>query len=365
MAAPMADLAQSTLPPFYAQRLGPERAQAAAQLRKLFADVGLHKQLWPCWVDARSGLLAAIWVDLDDEPPLGQLGEALSTRYGPLLQDGAAALKLACAVPQVGFCSSSDSRIADLRKLCGPTTLVVQKTPAVFPSLPEVDLAPEAGRSLVLSALVVAQVGALVQGLAPLRLCSVVGAVNQPLVLDLNQPSASASGEWTPRDLVRLCAGSMHAAWVAIVGGALKGTVWGADEPLPADADHLLILPAQHALLRRVRLLRSPEARIANACLGCDLCSSFCPDDLLPHQAMRSFGPKASGPALSGCTGCGACSVVCPAELLPSQLLFDRLGNTESQRRETETPPPIRRGRLRIPTELMLSRLGLLQYQRR
>lgn len=361
----MADLAHSALPSFSAQRLGTERAQAATALRKLFHDSGLAKQLWPSWIDARPGLLAGIWVDLDDEPPLGQLGMALLQSHGQLLVDGLAALKLACAAPVVGFCSSEDTRLAELRRLCVKTTLRVQKTKPVFPSLPEADLDPEAGRIWVVSPLVVAQVGALLHGRSPLRLCSIVGAVRQPLVFDLAVQHPPTTGEWTPRDLVRLCAGSPSAAWVAVVGGAVAGTVWGADEPLPADASHVLILPADHDLLRRQRLLRSPALRIANACLACDLCSSFCPDGLSPHLAMRTIGLRDAVTPLLGCTGCGACSVVCPAELLPSQLLFDRLDPTASEQKTSEVPPPVRSGRLRIPTELMLSRLGLSEYQRR
>jgi hypothetical protein len=36
---------------------------------------------------------------------------------------------------------------------------------------------------------------------------------------------------------------------------------------LPRDVSHLLILPADHELLTRRRLLQDPHARIANACL--------------------------------------------------------------------------------------------------
>ncbi len=361
----MADPAQSALPPFTAQRLGTERAQAAVALRKLFHEVGLANALWPSWVDARPWLLTSIWVNLDDEPPLGQLGDALSTRYGQLLLDGIAALKLACAAPQVGVCSSIEARVAELRRLCAQAAIAISFTPDVFPTLPAADFPSQDGRIWVVSALTVAQVGALVNGLPPLRLCSVVGAVSQPTVLDLTNGPSSRPSEPTPRELVRRCAGATTAAWIALVGGALSGTVWEADEPLPSDTTHLLILPADHALLRRYKLLRSPASRIANACLSCDLCSGFCPDDLLPHAAMRAMGPDHAPrpPKLPGCTGCGACSVVCPAELMPSLLLFDRLVKTLADDRDQPPTPP--KGRLRIPTELMLTRLGLLQYQRR
>lgn len=363
----MAEPAHSGLPPFSAQRLGTERAKAAAELRKLFHEVGLAKQLWPSWVDVRPGLLTTIWANADDEPPLGQLGDELCTRYGQLLLDGLAALKLACAAPEVGICSASEKRLAELRRLSAQTAIAIRATPDVFPSLPEADLPSRDGRVWAVSALTVAQVGALVSGLPPLRLCSVVGAVTQPLVLDLHDAPSPTRQDFTPRDLVRRCAGASAAAWVAVAGGALSGTLWDADEPLPSDTNHLLILPADHALLRRHKLLRNKEARIANACLSCDLCSGFCPDGLLPHTAMRALRDDSAdrSPTLEGCHGCGACSVVCPADLLPSVLLVDRLVKIQGQATRVDDLPAVPSGRLRIPTERMLARLGLLQYQRR
>lgn len=362
----MADLAQSNLPPFSALRLGGERAQAAVALRGLFRTAGLPDSPWPHWVDARPGLLSAIWVDGDAEPPLGQLFAALCVRYGELLVDGLSALKLAVAAPEVGLCTSSPAVFAELTRLCAKTTIRVRSTLAAFPSSPEVDLAPAEGRIWVVSPQLVAQVGALVRRCEPPQLCSVVGAVTRPQVLDLASGGSDPAGNaWTPRELVRRCFGSTSAAWVALAGGALSGTLWQADAPLPSDVSHLLILPADHELVTRRRLLSDPAARIANACLSCDLCSAFCPESVQPHTQMQLLARKQPIPreGLTGCSGCGACSVVCPAGLLPSMLLAGpRLPSPTTAQQQADEPPPLVTGRLRIPTELLLSRLGLLDY---
>lgn len=362
----MADLAQNQLPPFSAHRLGGERAQAAVTLRGLFRQAGLPESPWPHWIDARPGLLSGIWVDGDAEPPLGQLFASLCIQYGELLIDGLSALKLALAAQTVGFCTSSPAVHAELLRLCAKTTIAVQSTVAAFPSLPEPELPPSPGRAWVVSPQLVVAVGAIVRRREPPRLCSVVGAVKQPQVLDLACAGIDAAETaWTPRELVRRCFGSTSAAWVALVGGALTGIPWQADAPLPTDVSHLLVLPADHELISRRRLLHDPTARISNACLSCDLCSAFCPESIRPHVQMQALARKQPLPSggLSGCTGCGACSVVCPAGLLPASLLINpAVPRPVSAQHHADEPPPLPEGRLRIPTELLLSRLGLLDY---
>lgn len=366
MAPPMADRATSQLPPFSAQRLGGERAQAAATVRGLLEQAGLGDPLWPRWIDARPGLLSAIWVDGDAEPPLGQVMAMLTARYSELLVDGLSALKLALAAPVVGFCTSSPVLYAELKRRCSSTTIQIHATVAAFPSQPTIDVVQPSGRAWVVEPQLVAQVGALVRRSEPPRLCSVVGAVALPQALDL---STTLYGQevavWTPRELVRRCGGSTTAAWVALVGGAITGEPWPADAELPRQVSHLLILPATHELLARRRLLSDPTDRIANACLSCDLCSAVCPPSVQPHLQMQALAHKQPRPrgGLPGCTGCGACSVICPAGLLPATVLAGPLGRFGSPRLpDSDEPPPLPHGRLRIPTELLLSRLGLREY---
>lgn len=362
MAAPMAAPVQSSLSPFAARLLGSERAQAAIALRTLLSESSLPSPLWPRFVDERPGLLSAIWVDGDWEPPLGQLFVALCIAHGQLLVDGLAALKLATAAPQVGFATSSVTALGELQRLCDKTAIRVAATSPSFPSDPARELAKDAGAVWVVDPLTVAQVGALIARRPPLALCSVVGAVQQPQVLDLAVEGVT-SPAWTPRELVRRCLGSTSAAWVALCGGALTGQPWGADEPLPSDVSHLLILPADHELLTRRRLLRDPTLRITNACLGCELCSAYCPESLSPHREMQALAlhKPLSQHLSSACSGCGACSVMCPAGLLPAALFVDpRLVRPLLlPQRHHPTPPP---SSVRIPIELALRRLGLSDF---
>ena len=358
----MPDPLRRSLSPFLSQQLGGERAQAAVELRQLLLSAGLGESLWPRWIDARPGLLSTIWIDGDAEPPLGLTMPALCVRYGELLKDGLAALKLLLGAQAVGFCTSKPALHAELTRLCAQTTILVRTSLMAFPSQPELDARPQRGRAWVVPVERVAQVGALLLKRPPPQLCSVVGAVALPQALDLTDDDPSA---WTPRELLRRCGGSPVAAWVALVGGALTGTPWSADAKLPRDVSHLLILPADHELLTRRRLLQDPLARIANACLGCDLCSAFCPESIQPHLSMQGLGRQQPLPpaGLPGCSGCGACSVACPAGLLPASLLAGPRESWQAAIDDAEEPPPLPIGRLRIPTELLLSRLGLLAYQ--
>jgi ferredoxin len=362
MTALMATPVQTSLSPFAARMLGTERAHAAIELRALLAASPLPQPLWPRFVDARPGLLSGIWVDGDAEPPLGQLFAALCTSHGSLLTDGLAALKLATAAPMVGFASSSPRLLSELGRLCHKTSIVVAQTAPSFPSDPARELVKDAGQVWVVDPLTVAQVGALVTHRPPLALCSVVGAVRQPQVLDLAVEGV-ASPAWTPRELVRRCLGSPSAAWVALCGGALTGQVWGADEPLPSDVSHLLILPADHELLARRRLLRDPAPRIANACLSCDLCSTVCPESLSPHRAMQALlrGEPVSPTVASQCSGCGACSVMCPAGLLPASLLTDARLPRPLVLPQRHDPAALSVS-VRLPMDLVLRRLGLSDF---
>lgn len=342
------------LPAYTAAQLGKERAQLAEALRqRLWSSATLR---WPAWIDARPGRLGAIVGDCLD-PPLGQTRRYLLRQHGSLLIEGLGALGLALGAPRLALCLSDRALVHELSAKLAQTQVEVCLAPASFPPQPARALTHLVGVPWVVPAESLLGVAALLRKLTPKALYSVVGALRNPQVLEFEK------GE-TPRDLVRRAGGALAAAWVALRRDPLHGELWSADEPLPEATSTLYILPADHPLIRRQRA--SLKQRAQHSCLGCRLCTDFCPEAVhgtAPHRILAALGRgqlgKAELDSARGCTGCGACSVICPAELLPSALVAP-LAAAHPQTIDDQAPPPPPASHL--PLTLVLRRLDLLRY---
>jgi ferredoxin len=295
------------------------------------------------------------------------------------LLDGIAALGLVTAAPRMALCASDPATVQALRALCAESTVAVVATPAVYPSCPEADVPAAGGHAYTVAAGELANIGALVRGVAAPHLCTVAGAVASPQVV-----STGESGDASPAALVRRCGGARVAAWVAIAGGALGGVLWPADAPLPPGTSLCLIVPVTHPLVARLRRGAQWLGRARNACLSCQACTDFCPVaqsgvPLFPHRLMRGLARGQLGGvaepadellgaahAAAACTGCGACSVMCPADLLPGAAVralaatLTELG--AGARPGPGAPPPVPVADRRVPLPLLLARLGLDAY---
>ena len=381
---------RAELPPYTARRLGEERAGLARALRERLLRAGLS---WPEWIDARPGRLLVLLGDLGAEALLGRNAEALLSEHGSLLLDGLGGLALATATKRLVLAVPSGPLVAPARALCRGSSVEVMETPAAYPSRPltwtggalGAALSPS-GRTWVLPAAQLAAFGAAAQGRAAPRLCTIAGAVRQPTVVDLTPLVALPAAERTPAALVRRAGGAQVAAWVAVRGGAPAGELWPAEAELPPDCEQLLILPAAHELVARLRLGEPQRLlRARNACLSCRLCTDLCPeagDGLVPHQILRRLAlgsePQALWAAAARCTGCGACSALCPAELLPGAVLqgLQRAAQAAGHQpgaptlreldaaldAEEEAGPRDRPSLRPLARGLLLTRLGLAEY---
>ena len=208
---------------------------------------------------------------------------------------------------------------------------------------------------------------------------SVVGAVHTPAVVQ-------AAPATTMSELVARVGGALEDDWVAIAGGAPAGCVVTREATL-AEAGApsvVLLLPARHALVRRLRTTVGDWLwRAASACEGCRACGEACPSGLATHALVATLatgrevtasvelargtspGPvgRSPGPVASfaACTGCGVCDAACPAGLSPRALAVDV---RERLMRGGVTVPAAAARRAGIDRALLTLRLGLAMYDR-
>lgn len=359
------------LPIYTAQQLGRERAGLAEALRERLLTAGLG---WPAWSDARPGRLELVVGDLGAEPLLARGAAALVERHGDLLLDGLGAAGLATGAKRLVLAVPEGPLVPAARALCRGKSVELLVTPPAYPSRPGLLLEEASERAWIVPAPRLAAFGAVAQGRAVPRLCTIAGAVRAPQVVDL---AALLPAERTPLALVRCSGGAADgaAAWVAIRDGAPAGVLWPAESELPLECQELLVLPAAHELVRRLRRGEGAfRERARNACLSCRLCTDLCPEaqagvELAPHRILRGLALGTSDAQLAEeaarCTGCGTCSALCPAELLPASLLRQLQAATalpvpledRDPERCVGLPAPRQVGR-----ELLLARLGLADY---
>jgi CO dehydrogenase/acetyl-CoA synthase alpha subunit len=148
---------------------------------------------------------------------------------------------------------------------------------------------------------------------------------------------------------------------MAIAGGAPGGRLVERATAIEDVGSMLLVLPARHEVVRR---LRTPTAdwlvRAVSTCEGCRLCSDACPDGVRAHELLWTLATgRDDGLDLlqaASCSGCGVCDVQCPSALSPLRLVTeirDRLGLRAPR-------VPVRAGGLDL--ELLTLRLGLSMY---
>lgn len=309
--------------------------------------------------------------DCASDPPLGATERALATAraddvvYGL----GAAAVarghrKLALAVAD----AEARKALARAIEAIGADVAILD-VEAAWPAV-SAGVKDEVLPASVLVAIAEAARGAT--GPAPVAV-SVVGAVQTPAVV---QAAATA----TMSELVARVGGALDDDWVAIAGGAPAGRLVARDATL-AEAgapSAVLVLPARHALVRRLRTTVGDWLwRAASACEGCRACGEACPSGLATHALVatlasgrevtvtapfdlaRGLSPGSVSP-FAACTGCGVCDAACPAALSPRALAVDvrdRLARGGVAAAATAR-------RVGIDRALLTLRLGLGDYDR-
>jgi Na+-translocating ferredoxin:NAD+ oxidoreductase RnfC subunit len=202
---------------------------------------------------------------------------------------------------------------------------------------------------------------------------TVAGAVADPVTLHV--PVGMAVGE-----VIAAAGGATASPFEVLVGGAMMARLArGLEEPVTKTTGGLLVLPREHALVRRYLRSWPAQDRIGkSACDQCSFCTELCPRYLLghpiePHKAMRAlcFAPDKDRLLMGTlyCCECNLCSLFsCPEDLDPKdvcahdkQLARER-GLGWQGRPEDLRPRPLANQR-RIPTHRLMAKLGLTGFR--
>jgi Na+-translocating ferredoxin:NAD+ oxidoreductase RnfC subunit len=147
--------------------------------------------------------------------------------------------------------------------------------------------------------------------------------------------------------------------------------------PVTKTTGGIIVLPAEHALIRRHNAPWMHVAKIGrSACDQCRFCTEFCPRYLLghpiePHAAMRSLGFSKPGDltvATLYCCECNLCTMfACPEDLDPKNVCVQgkpvarERGLTWKGTPDSIQPHPMAEYR-RVPMRRLMAKLGLGEF---
>ena len=200
---------------------------------------------------------------------------------------------------------------------------------------------------------------------------TVAGAVANPITLRV--PVGVTIGE------VIEAAGGATADHVGVLlGGVMMARPAATlDVPVTKTTGGIIVLPAEHALIRRHNAPWIHVARIGrSACDQCRFCTEFCPRFLLghpiePHRAMQSLGFASGSDASVAtlyCCECNLCTMfACPEDLDPKTVCVQNKpaarerGLTFKGSPSEISPHPMAEYR-RVPMRRLIARLGLGEF---
>jgi Na+-translocating ferredoxin:NAD+ oxidoreductase RnfC subunit len=203
---------------------------------------------------------------------------------------------------------------------------------------------------------------------------TVAGAVREPRTV-------IAPVGMSYREAVALAGGATVKDFAVFVSGVMMGTLTTElDLPVTKTCAGLIVLPADHALVERMRQPEKAMHRIGkSACDQCTYCTELCPRftlgyDVQPHKVMRGLGFTATGTELWNqsavlCCACGLCTLyACPEALYPKEACDRAKRDLKAQRieftgRREVQPHPMYEYR-RTPLPQLVQRLGLADYDR-
>lgn len=206
-----------------------------------------------------------------------------------------------------------------------------------------------------------------------LKALTVAGAVARPGSFVV--PLGTTLGE-----VLALAGGASVPDPVALEGGAMMGRpVTDMTRPVTKTSGGFIVLPREHALVRRKLASEEVNVRIArSACDQCCFCTELCPRYLMgyaiePHKVMRSVGfageQEASWARLGLlCCECGLCELYSCPEGLPPKEMCVRSKKVWAARGVKPEPlqglgraHPMQEAR-RVPVDRLIHRLGLTRW---
>jgi Na+-translocating ferredoxin:NAD+ oxidoreductase RnfC subunit len=200
---------------------------------------------------------------------------------------------------------------------------------------------------------------------------TVAGAVETPVTVRV--PVGITIGE-----VIAAAGGTTVSDFGVLLGGVMMAKPAASlDVPVTKTTGGIVVLPTEHALIRRHNAPWLHVQRIGrSACDQCRFCTEFCPRFLLghpiePHQAMRSLGfSTGSDPMVATlyCCECNLCTMyACPEDLDPKTVcvqnkpLAREKGLVFKGTPESITPHPMAEFR-RVPMRRLIARLGLGEF---
>jgi Na+-translocating ferredoxin:NAD+ oxidoreductase RnfC subunit len=200
---------------------------------------------------------------------------------------------------------------------------------------------------------------------------TVTGAVANPVTLRV--PVGISIGE-----VIEAAGGATVDDIGVLLGGVMMAKpAESLDVPVTKTTGGIIVLPAEHSLIRRHNAPMIQVNRIGrSACDQCRFCTEFCPRFLLghpiqPHRAMQSLGFQTGAEAMVAtlyCCECNLCTLyACPEDLDPKSVcvqakpLARELGLTFKGDPASITPHPMAEFR-RVPMRRLIARLGLGEF---
>ncbi len=200
---------------------------------------------------------------------------------------------------------------------------------------------------------------------------TVAGAVAHPVTLRV--PIGITIGE-----VIEAAGGATTREFGILLGGVMMARpAANLDVPVTKTTGGIIVLPAEHALIRRHNAPWVQIAKIGrSACDQCRFCTEFCPRYLLghpiePHMAMRSLGFSRPGDltvATLYCCECNLCTMfACPEDLDPKNVCVQgkpvarERGLTWKGTPESIQPHPMGEYR-RVPMRRLIAKLGLGEF---
>ena len=165
---------------------------------------------------------------------------------------------------------------------------------------------------------------------------------------------------------------------ILLCGVMMAKPAAGLNVPVTKTTGGIIVLPTEHALIRRHNAPWIHVAKIGrSACDQCRFCTEFCPRYLLghpiePHRAMQSLGfAEGANAMVAGtlyCCECNLCTMfACPEDLDPkyvcvhSKPVARERGLTWKGTPDSIEPHPMADFR-RVPMRRLIARLGLTEF---
>ncbi len=184
------------------------------------------------------------------------------------------------------------------------------------------------------------------------------------------------------REAIALAGAADTAGMGVIDGGPMMGKlVENLDEPVTKTTKGLILLPEDHALIRKRKLSMDRITRLSQtACIQCRYCTDLCPRFLLghelePHKIMRALkymeGSEDTLRMAFICSECGMCEqYACIMDLSP-RTVNAYLKKSLGEKGFKPLPPPqdqavnSRQPERKVPVKRLIARLGLTPYDKK